>query len=142
MDNYEVELEKNEKRNKKYVNEFQDWLKAKNLSEKTIKKHISNISFYLNDYMNYYEVTKMEDGINMAYNFLNDWFIRKCLFATKTSLQEFASSIKKFYKCMSELNYVSKDNYNILEDEIKENMDEFLMSLESFDNGTFYDFMM
>ena len=50
MDNYERKLEKNKKRNKFYIKEFEIWLKEKNLSPKTIQKHINNIELYLNDY--------------------------------------------------------------------------------------------
>ena len=44
------------------------------------------------------------------------------------------ASIKKCYKCMWELGYVNKEDYDILCDELKDNMDEFLESLEEFDN--------
>lgn len=44
----------------------------------------------------------MEDGINSVYNFFNDWFINKCLWSSENSIKETASSIKKFYECMSE----------------------------------------
>ena len=50
-----------------------------------------------------------------------------------------AASIKKFYQYMSENNYVSNGNYKILCDIIKENMEEFLDTLDAFDNGKYYD---
>lgn len=78
----------------------------------------------------------MEDGLSMAYMFLNDWFIRNCLFATKTSIKENAASIKKFYQCMSEKKYVDIEEYKFLCKTINNNMDEFLASLEEFNNCT------
>ncbi len=95
MDNYEIVLEENKRRNEKYVKEFDEWLKEKGLVNKTIKKHISNIAFYLNEYLNYYEITNMEEGVFDTYLFLSDWLIRKCLWSSKTSIKENASSIKK-----------------------------------------------
>lgn len=141
MSSYEKDLEKNTKRNETFIEEFENWLKNKNLTPKTIRKHIGNIDLYLNYYLPYYEVTKMEKGINKAYSFLNDWYIRKCLFTSKTSLKETAASIKKFYQCMSEKNYVDIKDYKELCSEINENMDDFLYSLEEFDNidDEFYD---
>ncbi len=59
MENYKLELEQNRKRNEKYMGEFEQWLAEKNLSDKTIRKHLSNIDLYINDYLNYYEITKM-----------------------------------------------------------------------------------
>ena len=128
-EDYEKSVKEQEKRNKKFLKEFKNWLDNKGLGEKTKRKHLDNMEFYLNDYLNYYEATKMEDGINMAYSFLNDWFIRKCLYASKTSIMENAASIKKFYKCMSELGYVKETDYEELAKEINDNMDEFYASL-------------
>lgn len=128
MNDYEKEL------NEKYMKEFSDWLNAQNLSSKTINKHINNVDLYINDYMNYYEVTKMEDGVNMAYDFFNDWFIRKCLWVTNNSLKETATSVKKFYHCMCEKGYVDAEGYKFLCLTIKNNMDVFRETLYEFDN--------
>ena len=100
MENYEKQFKENEKRNKKFIDEFEKYLKEKDLVEKTIKKHINNISLYLDDYLNYYELVKMEDGISRIDSFLGDWFIRKCMWSSKTSIKETAASIKKFYQAM------------------------------------------
>ena len=139
MFDYDKKVEKNIKRNEKYIVEFELWLKDKGLVNKTIKRHLDNISLYLNDYLNYYDITKMEDGIDEVYSFLNGWFIEKCLWASKNSLKETAASIKKFYECMVELGYVKEEEYKFLCNVIKDNMGEFLEQLEAFDNGTYYD---
>ncbi len=139
MFDYDKKVEKNRKRNEKYIKEFENWLKEKGLVDKTIRKHLNNIDLYINDYLNYYEITKVEDGIDNVYSFLSGWFIEKCLWASKNSLKETATSIKKFYQYMSENNYVSVEDYNEMCYFIKDNMDEFLETLEEFDNGTCYD---
>lgn len=136
---YEMKVEKNRKRNEKYLKEFESWLNQKNLVNKTIRKHLNNVDLYIDDYLNYYDVTKMEDGVYSIHSFLDGWFIEKCLWASKNSLKETAASIKKFYQCMSEKEYVGVDDYKSLCKFIKENMDEFLESMEQFDNGTYYD---
>ncbi len=139
MDNYEEELKKNEKRNEKFLKEFSDWLDSKNLSPKTKKNHLGNVEFYLNDYLNYYEVTKMEEGIFEVFGYLNGWFIEKCAFASRTSIKENAASIKKFYQCMSEKEYVKVQDYKKLCMILRESMDEFFDNLDAFDNGTYWD---
>lgn len=136
---YDVQVEKNTKRNEKFIQEFESWLTEKGLVGKTIRKHISNVDLYLNNYLNYYDITKMEDGIHAVYSFLSGWFIEKCLWASRTSIKETAASIKKFYQCMSEYGYVSKEDYKELCNDIKENMDEFLEQVDAFDDGTYYD---
>jgi len=127
-------------RNKKFIEEFKKYLTEQGLVLKTINKHISNIDLYLNEYLNYYETTKMEDGIYEVDTFFSDWFIRKCMWATKNSIKETASSIKKFYNCMQKLEYIKKEDYKQLCEEIKENMEYWLESLKEYDDGTYFDF--
>ena len=131
--------EENRKRNEKYIKEFEKWLNEKGLVKKTVRKHLSNIDLYINEYLNYYDITKVEDGINWVQSFLDGWFIEKCLWASRNSLKETAASIKKFYQFMSENDYVSVDDYKDMCSFIKENMDEFLEQVDAFDNGTYYD---
>ena len=139
MVDYEIKVEENRKRNEKYIKEFENWLNEKGLVKKTIRKHLSNVDLYINDYLNYYDVTKVEDGISSVHSFLDGWFIEKCLWASKNSLKEIAASIKKFYQFMSENKYISEDDYKDMCRFIKENMDEFLDQVDAFDNGTYYD---
>ena len=131
----ELNIEKNELRNKKLIEEFKGWLKNQNLTAKTINKHLSNIDLFLNDYLPYYEGETMEEGVESVYSFLGDWFIRKCMWSSRTSIKETASSIKKFYKCMNELGYINNDKYEFVAFVIKENMEEFLENLDDYDNG-------
>ena len=135
-------IKKNKKRNDDYIKEFESWLKEKKLSTKTIGKHLNNIDLYLNDYLNYYEFIKMEDGISYVYSFLDDWFIRKCAWASRSSVKETATSIKKFYQCMSEKGYVKVEDYKSLCEEIKDNMDMFLDSVDAYDDDLYYDMFM
>ena len=135
----EKKIKENQKRNKKFIKEFEEWLKEKSLSDKTIKKHISNVAMFINDYLNYYDIETAEEGITSVYSFLNGWFIEKCMWATPYTTKEEAASIKKFYAYMSEKGYVEKEDYKFLCEELKDSMDEILDTLEAFDNGTYYD---
>ena len=139
MENIERKIKENQTRNKKFIKEFEEWLKEKSLSDKTIKKHISNVDIFINDYLNYYDVETAEEGITSVYSFLNGWFIEKCMWATPYTTKEEAASIKKFYAYMSEKGYVEKEDYKFLCEELKDSMDEILDTLEAFDNGTYYD---
>lgn len=139
MENIERKIKENQTRNKKFLKEFEEWLKEKSLSDKTIKKHISNVDIFINDYLNYYDIETAEEGITSVYSFLNGWFIEKCMWATPYTTKEEAASIKKFYAYMSEKGYVEKEDYKFLCEELKDSMDEILDTLEAFDNGTYYD---
>ena len=139
MKDLEKKIEENKKRNKKFMKEFEEYLKEKNLKDKTIKKHLSNVDLFINDYLNYYDIETPEEGINSVYSFLSGWFIEKCMWATVYTTKETAASIKKFYAYMSEKGYVRKENYKELCEELKDSMDEILEYLDAFDNGTYYD---
>ena len=139
MKDLEKKIEENKKRNKKFMKEFEEYLKEKNLKDKTIKKHLSNVDLFMNDYLNYYDIETPEEGINSVYSFLSGWFIEKCMWATVYTTKETAASIKKFYAYMSEKGYVKKEDYKELCEELKDSMDEILEYLDAFDNGTYYD---
>lgn len=138
LDERENQLKENAKRNEDYLKMFKKSLEEKQLTAKTIRKHVSNIDFYLNDYLTYYdEIIKMEDGTRYTESFLGDWFIRKAMWASKSSIKEMASSLKKFYEYMSALGFVKISDYQEMCYEIKDNMDLYLENLEDYDNGTF-----
>lgn len=59
MEEYEQKVEQNQKRNKKYIKEFTEWLNEKGLSKKTIRKHLDNVKLYINEYLNYYDAIKV-----------------------------------------------------------------------------------
>ena len=130
----EKQIENNKKRNDKFLKEFEIWLNNKGLAAKTINNHLNNASLYINDYLNYHDVYSMEAGISFVDNFLSDWFVRKCMWFTAYSIKTTAASIKKFYECMSDLNYVNKTAYKNLCNELKENMDYYIDNVEEYNN--------
>lgn len=142
MDDYkewEEKVTKNHKRNEKFIQEFEEWLINKGLAKKTIRKHVSNADLYINDYLNYYDAETMEDGVCTLDGFLDGWFIEKCMWSSKNSIKETAASIKKFYECMSEKGYVSKEEYKDLCEDIKDNRDDYLEQMDAYDNDTYFD---
>ena len=136
---FEKKVKTNQKRNEKFIEEFENYLIEKGLGDKTINKHINNASLYIDDYLNYYDAETMEEGIHSVDGFLSDWFIRKCLWSSRNSLKETAASIKKFYECMSEKNHVSEEDYKSLCKEIKENMNRYLEEMSNYEDEEYLD---
>lgn len=56
------------------------------------------------------------------------------MWSSRNSLKETAASLKKFYKYMSENDYVDVDDYNDTFKFIKDNMDELLEHVDEFNN--------
>lgn len=131
---FERQINEMKSKNKKYLDEFKKWLKDKGLKSKTINNHVDNVNFYINKYLNYYEITPMEKGTYMIDDYLRDWFVRKCLWSTASSIKKTAASIKKFYQCMCEKGYVKEEDYKLLCFTIKENMDIWIENVEDYNN--------
>lgn len=136
MDNYEKLREENVKRNNIFLGEFESWLNERRLSSRTIRNHLSNVDLFLNDYLNYSEVEKMEDGCASIDMFM-DWFMRKCTWSSVSSIKSTASSIKKFYQCMCDVNHISKEDYKIVCENIKENIDCWISEMQEYDEEIF-----
>lgn len=121
--------------------EFEAWLKSAGLSKNTINKHCSNINFYINEYLLYEDAIEAKDGAQCVNMFLGYWFIRKTLWASQTAIKSNASSFKKFYTFLLEKCLIKKEDLNQLEQTIKNEMPEWLETLDEYDNqSNFEDF--
>ena len=109
-------------------------MKSTGLSEKTINNHLSNIDFYLNEYLLYEDVTEAKDGVYDVDMFLGYWFIKKAMWASKSSIKNNATSLKKFYKFMHEKELIDTEDLTELTESIKEGMPEWLESLDRYDD--------
>lgn len=122
---YEKECEAIMAQNKELLEIFKKDLTEAGLSAKTINTHLSNVDFYINEYLLLEDANPMENGVSMLDMFLGDYFIRKCMWSTPGNIKTTAASIKKFYKCMLNHNKISKEDYAFLCDEIKNGMEDW-----------------
>ncbi len=122
---YERECDKIRQTNEELLTLFEEELQDSGLSAKTVRRHLSNAEFYINEYLLREEPRPMEDGITELDMFLGFFFIRKCMWSTPGTIKSTAASIKKFYKCMLNHGKISKDDYAYLCDDIKENMEQW-----------------
>lgn len=127
---YEADCQKIRKVNHELLKDFESWLESSGLSEKTINNHISNIDFYINEYLLYEDAVEAKDGVDMVGDFLGYWFIKKSLWASQSSLKANAGSLKKFYTFLLEKGLIDKDDLRELKETIKEEMSEWLETLE------------
>ena len=99
---YENDCRQIKKENEKLISDFEKWLSDKNLSSRTIEKHTSNLDFYLNEFLLYEDAVEAKDGADEIGMFLGYWFIKKAMWANKTTIKENAASLNKFYQFMYE----------------------------------------
>ncbi len=129
---WEHEMETIRAENKILLDEFEIWLKGKNLKSKTINSHISNIDFYINGFLLHYDTVKAEDGATSIGWFLGDYFIRKACWSSKYTIKENIASLKKFYSFMTEIGKTSKENLTEMMDIIKEESEDWITAVETY----------
>jgi site-specific recombinase XerD len=134
QDSHEMKQHEIQKANEKHLAGFEKWLKGKGLSQKTINTHTSNVDFYINDYLCYYDALDVSHGCYDIAGFLGDWFIRKAMWASRAQIKSNAASIKKFYSYLLEENVVEKEDYDELCDTVKNDMQEWLERISRYDD--------
>lgn len=111
-DDYSKACDKIRAKNSEYLDLFEHALIEDGLKDSTIKRHLSNTDFYINDFLLYEEPLTIDYGISRIDSFLGDFFIRKCMWSTPGNIKSTAASIKKFYKCMMNHGIVKKAAMN------------------------------
>ena len=136
---YENECKQIRETNKPLLIEFEHSLKSSGLSKTTINNHVSNIDFYVNEYLLYEDAIEAKDGVGAVGMFLGYWFIKKAMWASQTNVKGNATSLKKFYTFLYERGLIKKDELDDLKETIKEDMPEWLATLDRYDNPSVED---
>lgn len=134
FEKYEAACEAIRTTNNELLDLFEKDLVLAGLSPKTIRSHLSNVDFYINEYLLREDLTPMGDGVGMIDDFLGNFFIRKCMWSTPSTIKSTAASIKKFYKCMLDNGNIKKKEYDYLCSEIKEGMEQWQADCAAFND--------
>ena len=122
--------------NKDLLKAFADWLSEQGLAEATINRHLSNIDFYINEFLVYsYPLTPdsgMDGGIVSMY--LGYWFIRKTSWASKSTLKTNAASLKKFGEFLYQRGMIDQEDRDSIIDTIREEMPSWQATLARYDD--------
>lgn len=132
VEDYEKECKKIRTENAELLELFETDLAG--LSEKTIQRHLRNVDFYINTYLLREGALSFKDGTEYIDSYLGDFFIRRCMWSTPGSIKSTAASIKKFYKCMLDHKKIEKDQYQLLCETIKENMEQWRFDCEMYND--------
>ena len=134
MDAYEKACKKIRKANADLLAAFESWLQKKKLGKKTVDKHLANTDFFINHFLLYEEAIKASDGLEHVGHFLGYWFIRKAMWANQQAIIESAASLKKFYTFLWERGEISKEFLTNLKIRIKEEMPEWLATMDRYED--------
>jgi len=131
---YEADCKVIREINEKILSEFGLCLKASGLSEKTINNHVSNIDFYINDYLLYENAIEAQEGVDAVGMFLGYWFIKKAAWANQSNIKGNAVSLKKFYTFMQKQGLVGAVELKRLKQTITEDMPEWLATIRRYND--------
>ncbi len=134
LNDYDVQVKAIKAYNQPILDDFQTWLKQRGLSDKTIRRYVSDIDFFT-EYLVYYEPLKKLDEADSGdvWTFLSDWFARKAMWASVTGIKSYLTSFKKFFQWMGEIGCVSPEVVAEVLTTLKEDQDEFLASVADDD---------
>jgi site-specific recombinase XerD len=133
LDDEEKEREAIRKENAKLLKQFKTWLESSGTSQATVRKHCGNLEFYLNHFLLHSDTLTAEEGISKVGEFLGWWFIRKAMWASKSSIKSSATSLSKFYTFLVEKGLVKPEELADLKQQVKAELPEWLEALERYD---------
>lgn len=131
---YEQACKRIKKDNAKLLEQFDQWLSGKGLAEKTVQRHVENADFYINTFLLSEDAIPAKEGASQISMFLGYWFIRKAMWASPSAIRGNAGSLKKFYTFMQEQGKVSAEALQDLKETIKEEMPEWVGTVERYDD--------
>ena len=91
-----------------------------------------NVSFYINDYLLYYDAYDARSGCSFLSGFFGSWFTRKSGYASEGTARSNIASIKKFNKFMLSIGEIYKCDYDNLVETIRELKEEWFEEVDSY----------
>jgi hypothetical protein len=114
------------------LKQFGEWLKAHKIKDNTIREHVENVDFYINEFLLYDDTTEAKDGALSIGMFLGYWFIKKAMWSSPAQIKSNAASLKKFYTFLYEINQLSKEDLDELKEIIKDKMPEWIATMNRY----------
>ena len=130
-----VKYNQYKKENDECLKLFKMDLENAKLAEKTISKHMDNVEMFLNEYLLSEDPDPMQKGARMLHKYFGGYYIYEYLFATPGTVKTTAASIKKFYKSMLDHEKITKDDFDYLVLDIKQNMEDWMKMCEKFNES-------
>jgi len=125
---YEQRVHAIQRVNQPILDGFEHWLKQAGLSEQTIKDHVDNMRFFSRYQLWYgYSLRRLDEATEGdVYDFLEDWFPRKALWASVASMKVYLASFKKFFTWMGATGLVSPETVEDVLATLKDDRNLFL----------------
>ena len=125
---YEQRVQAIQLANQPILEGFEQALGQAGLSEQTIKAHVDNMRFFARYLLLYaYSLRRLDEASEGdVYDFLEDWFPRKALWASVPSMKVYLASFKKFFTWMEATGLVSAETVEDVLSTLKDSRTLFL----------------
>jgi len=125
---YEQRVQAIQLANQPILDGFETWLRQSGLSEPTIKDHVDNMRLFSRYLLLYaYSLRRLDEATEGdVYDFLEDWFPRKALWASVASMKVYLASFKKFFTWMGATGLVSPEIVEDVLSTLKDDRNFFL----------------
>jgi site-specific recombinase XerD len=125
---YEQRVHAIQRANQPILDGFERSLKQAGLSEQTIKAHVDNMRFFARYLLLYaYSLRRLDEATEgNVYDFLEDWFPRKALWASVSSMKVYLASFKKFFQWMGATGLVAPQTVEDVLATLKDSRNLFL----------------
>ncbi len=90
------------------------------LGEDVAKQRVNDVGFFLNEYL-LDEAGPFREGVYAIDDYLGDFYLRNCFGADGERVSRICESIRMFYECMLQNGKIEQGDYDILQQEIREN---------------------
>ena len=94
---YERQCAEIRQENAQLLKEFAAWMRQQGLSASTLRMHLCNADFYIQEFLLYEQPSRPEEGPSSIGMYLGYWFIRKAPIASPGTIRTSATSLVKFY---------------------------------------------
>ncbi|GAC1349288.1 MAG: hypothetical protein NVSMB27_20990 [Ktedonobacteraceae bacterium] len=125
---YEQQVHAIQLANQPILEDFEHALRQSGLSEQTIKAHVDTIRFFARYLLLYaYSLRRLDEATEgNVYDFVEDWFPRKALWASVSSMKVYLASFKKFFTWMGASGLVSPQTVEDVLATLKDDRNLFL----------------
>lgn len=125
---YEQRVQAIERANQPILDGFEIWLRQSRLSEPTIQEHVDNMCLFSRYLLLYASsLCRLDEATEGAvYDFLEDWFPRKALWASVSSMKVYLASFKKCFQWMGATGLVPAETVADVISTLKEERNVFL----------------
>lgn len=120
--------------NQPILESFESWLVQTGVSAKTGKKQLEDITFF-GEYLVYYDdpLERLDEADEIdVYHFLADWFPRKALWSSPSSVKAYFTSFRKFFSWLGETGRVSDQVVSAVLSTLKEERETFLKAVADY----------